>query len=141
MVILWALQAFCRKLGVRKIKDALKEQWEAKHQEWGLTDAQRAEWQPIIDNDMKEFGLHIVQSTQTHTAKGETVKAEVLMIVIKNKYKNAVQRILTNVVPELFGIDISIITKNHRGLIEDVEYLKTLGDHNMKRHHTAIILV
>lgn len=119
----------------------MKEQWEAKHEEWGLTDEQRAEWQPVIDNDMKEFGLHIVQNTQTHTANGETVKAEVLMIVIKNKYKNAVQRILTNVVPDLFGIDISIITKNHRGLIEDAEYLKTLGDHNMKRHNTVIIPV
>ena len=56
-----------------------------KHPEWGLTDAQRAECQPIIDNDMKEFGIHIVQSTKTHMVKRETVKAEVLMIVIKNK--------------------------------------------------------
>ena len=80
---------------------------------------------------MKEFGIHIVQSTQTHMVKKETVKAEVLMIVIKNKCKNSVQRILTNVVPDLFGIKISIITKNHRGLIEYAEYLKTLGDHNM----------
>ena len=41
----------------------------------------------------------------------------------------------------MFGVDISIVTKNHRALIEDAEYLKTLGDHNLKRHHTAVILV
>ena len=60
---------------------------------------------------MKEFGLHIAQNIHSHTANGERFIAEVLMIIIKNKYKNTVQRILTNVVPDLFGIDISIVTK------------------------------
>ena len=90
---------------------------------------------------MKEFGLNIVLNNQSHTANGRTVLAEVLMLIIKNKYKNVVQRILTNVVPDLFGVNISIITKNHRTLVDNADYLKTLENHNEKRNLTAIIPV
>ena len=106
---------------MNKIKTALHEQWNKKHDEWGLNDKQREEWQPLIDNNMKDFGLNISPNTHSHTANGRTVTAEVLMIIIKSKYKNAVQRILTNVVPDFFGVDISIVTKNHRILVDDVD--------------------
>ena len=75
--------AFFWKLGVEKIKEASKEQWENNHPEWGLTEKQKEEWQPIIDNDMIEFGLHIGQNNHYHTANGKIVTAEVLMIIIK----------------------------------------------------------
>ena len=90
---------------------------------------------------MKDFGLKIVPNTHSHTANGRTVSAEVLMIIIENKYKNAVQWILTNVVPDLFGVDISIIKKNHRTIVEDADYLKIMENHNEKPNLTAIIPV
>ena len=49
----------------------------------GTHDQQQEEWQPLIDNKMKEFGLNIVPNSHSHTANGRTVTAEVLMIIIK----------------------------------------------------------